>query len=370
MTENLLENFPKSNSLHKGEILVALAKIAPDVCLQQIQKTESADKQLRAKMAEALGYIDRKDSVALLRKMSATKDMYVLQTVVASLGKMTCEDTTASILKSLDCLDMAVVTYAAGALAEKKVISSIGKLAEIYGKLKTPQDIEPMQAIVDAIGKLTEKSNEVGVNFLKDVVASQHHLLSPAAAEYLKKMQVEVTPASKYPSSTKKILFSYEDICQLQPYTVEVETTRGKFIMKAFVREAPIASLNFYRLINKGLYNNLSFHRVIANFVAQGGDPRGDGWGGPGYNIPCEYNTVRYERGMVGMPLAGKDTGGCQLFITHSPQPHLNGKYTIFGKVIQGMDVVDLLQQGDTIKKMTTKLLEAPKSPKVQKEEK
>ena len=88
---------------------------------------------------------------------------------------------------------------------------------------------------------------------------------------------------------------------------------------------------------------------MVPNFVVHGGDPRGDGWGGPGYSIRSEYGLVNYERGSVGVASAGKDTEGCQFFITHSPQPHLDGRYTIFGKVVSGMDVVDQVQVGDKI---------------------
>jgi peptidyl-prolyl cis-trans isomerase B (cyclophilin B) len=106
---------------------------------------------------------------------------------------------------------------------------------------------------------------------------------------------------------------------------------------------------NFVTLTRAGYYNGLTCHRVVPNFVIQGGDPRGDGWGGPGYAIRCEYNPLKYTRGMVGMALAGKDTGGSQFFITHSPQSHLNGQFTLFGEVIEGMDVVDIIQVGDFI---------------------
>ena len=96
-------------------------------------------------------------------------------------------------------------------------------------------------------------------------------------------------------------------------------------------------------------FDGLSFHRVIPNFVVQGGCPRGDGWGGPGYAIRDEYSDEPYGRGTVGIATSGKDTGGSQFFITHSPQPHLEARYTVFGQVIEGMDVVDQLVIGDVI---------------------
>jgi len=122
------------------------------------------------------------------------------------------------------------------------------------------------------------------------------------------------------------------------------------------IREAPMNVENFVELARRGYFNGIVFHRVVPNFVVQGGDPRGDGNGGPGYQIRCEINEVPYDRGAVGMALSGKDTGGSQFFFTHSPQPHLDGGYTVFGRVVDGMDVVDRLARGDKI--LTVTILE------------
>ncbi len=103
-------------------------------------------------------------------------------------------------------------------------------------------------------------------------------------------------------------------------------------------------------LARKGFFNGLQIHRVVPNFVVQDGDPRGDGEGGPGFTIRDELNERPFLRGTVGMALSWKDTGGSQFFITHSPQPHLDARYTAFGQVVNGMDVVDRIQQGDTIR--------------------
>jgi cyclophilin family peptidyl-prolyl cis-trans isomerase len=115
------------------------------------------------------------------------------------------------------------------------------------------------------------------------------------------------------------------------------------------VVEAPLTSASFINLARRGYYNGLDFHRVVTNFVIQGGCPRGDGNGGPGYTLRCEIGQKPYGRGAVGMALSGKDTGGSQFFITHTPTPHLDGGYTLFGWVANGMDVVDRIRQGDKI---------------------
>src|SRR3712207_9432356 len=105
---------------------------------------------------------------------------------------------------------------------------------------------------------------------------------------------------------------------------------------------APNTVTSFLTLAEQGYFDGLTFHRIVPNFVIQGGDPRGDGNGGPGYQIRCEINQVPYARGAVGMALSGKDTGGSQWFVTHSPQPHLDGGFTGFERVIEGMGVGEI----------------------------
>jgi len=132
-----------------------------------------------------------------------------------------------------------------------------------------------------------------------------------------------------------------------------VNTDKGAFTIELLPEAAPLNVDNFVQLARRGFFNNISFHRVVPNFVVQGGDPRGDGNGGPGYQIRCEINEEPYARGAVGMALSGKDTGGSQWFVTHSPQPHLDGSYTVFGRVINGMEVIDRIARGDHIRTIT-----------------
>ena len=127
-------------------------------------------------------------------------------------------------------------------------------------------------------------------------------------------------------------------------------TSKGSFTINLLPEDAPLTVDNFIKLARAGYFNGLEVHRVVPNFVMQDGDPRGDGNGGPGWSIRCEINMVPYERGAVGMALSGKDTGGSQWFVTHSPQPHLDGGYTVFGRVNEtGMKVVDNIVRGDKI---------------------
>ena len=133
---------------------------------------------------------------------------------------------------------------------------------------------------------------------------------------------------------------------------VMIETDKGNIVLELFEKDAPNTVANFVKLINKGYYNGLKFHRVIPNFMIQGGCPVGNGTGGPGYAIKCEINPKKHLTGTLSMAHAGKDTGGSQFFITHSPQPHLDGVHTVFGQVIEGMDVVNAVRQGDMMKQV------------------
>jgi peptidyl-prolyl cis-trans isomerase B (cyclophilin B) len=132
-----------------------------------------------------------------------------------------------------------------------------------------------------------------------------------------------------------------------------IETKKGNIELELFDKDAPNTVANFEKLIKEGFYDGLTFHRVLDDFVIQGGCPKGNGTGGPGYTIKCEINDNKHGTGSLSMAHAGKNTGGSQFFITHSPQPHLDGVHTVFGKVISGMDVVNSIKQGDVMEKVT-----------------
>jgi len=134
-----------------------------------------------------------------------------------------------------------------------------------------------------------------------------------------------------------------------QDPVVVLETSKGRIRIRCLADEAPVHVANFVDLARAGFYDDTVWHRVVSDFVIQGGDPRGDGWGSGGRTLRDEINPVRFGRGTVGMPKAGKDTGGCQIFITHVSTPHLDGNYTVFGIVEEGMEVVDRIEVGDRV---------------------
>lgn len=140
-------------------------------------------------------------------------------------------------------------------------------------------------------------------------------------------------------------------------YRVSLETDRGTVELELHARYAPQTVNNFVFLAREGFYDGITFHRVIADFMVQGGDPTGTGRGGPGYRFEDEFkdNPLRHEKGVISMANAGPGTNGSQFFITHSPQPHLDGRHTVFGKVTAGQTVVDAIRQGDRIIRVTVR---------------
>ncbi len=138
-------------------------------------------------------------------------------------------------------------------------------------------------------------------------------------------------------------------------YRVTIETGKGLIELELYPQHAPKTVNNFVFLVQEGFYDGVTYHRVISDFVIQGGDPTGTGRGGPGYRFEDEFkgNPLKHETGSISMANSGPNTNGSQFFITHCPQPHLDGRHTVFGKVVTGQDVVDAIRQGDKMLKVT-----------------
>jgi cyclophilin family peptidyl-prolyl cis-trans isomerase len=209
-------------------------------------------------------------------------------------------------------------------------------------------------SILDTLGKQkTTAANDV----IKEALKSGDHLIRRRAVALLK-----ANGAGDFSSEIGTVQTRNTDadytraLARIGKTTRAVVTTsKGSFTIDLFPEAAPLTVDNFVQLAQRDYFRNITIHRVVPNFVIQDGDPRGDGNGGPGYQIRCEINQVPYDRAAVGMALSGKDTGGSQWFVTHSPQPHLDGGYTVFGRVVTGMDVVDKIVRGDVIQSVVIK---------------
>ncbi len=222
-------------------------------------------------------------------------------------------------------------------------------LIQAYGLMAPGTDLEAKIAVLNALEPwMREPEVEAACRLaLKD----RQRNVRLAAARLLSRSGATDIPQDPGPSETLKTTASYEIVAasRRDSMVAVLETTRGRIEIELYPHEAPITVDNFASLARRSFYHGLSFMRVVPYFVIQGGDPRNDMEGGPGYTIRCEINMLPYERGSVGMALSGKDTGGSQFFITLSPQPHLEGGYTCFGRVISGMPVVERMTAGDRI---------------------
>ena len=136
-------------------------------------------------------------------------------------------------------------------------------------------------------------------------------------------------------------------------YTATIETEKGDLVLELFAKDVPKTVNNFVFLAREGFYNGVTFHRVIPGFMAQGGDPTGSGMGGPGYSFTDEFTEHSHVTGALSMANAGPNTNGSQFFITYAPQPHLDGKHSVFGQLTEGTDVLKQIKSGDSIIRIT-----------------
>ncbi len=243
---------------------------------------------------------------------------------------------------------MSIRAAAASNIGELKPDGGADALVAAYKRGEADLVIDMRAAALEALSKYGAPA---AVPTLRMALGDKDWAVRVKAAELLKGLDPSVETASAIrPAPSTGI--QYETPSLISPAVsphVFIETAKGAIEIELDVLDAPITAANFVTLVRKGYFDGLSFHRVVPNFVIQGGDPRGDGDGGPGYTIRDELNQEPYLRGTVGMALAWRDTGGSQFFITHSPQPHLDARYTVFGRVVSGMEVVDAINPWDVI---------------------
>ena len=249
--------------------------------------------------------------------------------------------------------DVIVRATAAGQLGE--LAPDAETTSALAAALSTALRDEMNDAALAILDALAKQKSEAAIAAIRTALDSPDYLLRRRAATILEAAQPEAANAGDgriETVATRNRLPDYRRALarRLMRVVATVNTDKGAFKLELLPDAAPLTVDNFVELARRGFFNNISFHRVVPNFVVQGGDPRGDGNGGPGYQIRCEINEVPYNRGAVGMALSGKDTGGSQWFITHSPQPHLDGGYTVFARVVEGMETVDRITRGDRIR--------------------
>jgi cyclophilin family peptidyl-prolyl cis-trans isomerase len=315
---------------------------------------------VRSALAGALGRSGDDRSVALLHAMLKDEDPRVLPAVLEALRQARGKDALDTLARQLENPDLGVRVAAAEQIRELGPAALSPRLVEAWRRGLGDGDGE-LEARLAAVVALAAQKDEAAKAGLDEVARKDpSRAVRARAAGLLREVGGEAPELG--PERVLRPLFDYR--AAMAPYDPRpgvsiftprafLKTRHGTIEIHLDVVEAPLTSASFVALARRGFYDGLSFHRVEPGFVVQGGCPRGDGNGGPGYALRCEITRRAYGRGSVGMALSGKDTGGSQFFITLAPQPHLDGGYTLFGQVVAGMDAVDKIRPGDAIERVT-----------------
>jgi len=306
---------------------------------------------VRAGLATILGSQDPERSLPRLTPMLGDTDARVIPSVLSAMTKLKAPGMAKILFEHLAKDDVGIRSAAASNIGELKPDGGIEALVAAYKRGEADLVIDTRAAVLEALSKYGAAA---AVPTLRTGLGDKDWAVRVKAAELLKGLDPTIETASAIrPAPSTGIQYETPSLItpSVSPH-VFIETEKGAIEIELDVLDAPITAANFVTLARKGYFDGLSFHRVVPNFVIQGGDPRGDGDGGPGYTIRDELNQEPYLRGTVGMALAWRDTGGSQFFITHSPQPHLDARYTVFGRVVSGMEVVDAINPWDVIRRI------------------
>jgi cyclophilin family peptidyl-prolyl cis-trans isomerase/HEAT repeat protein len=307
---------------------------------------------VRAGLATILGSKDPERSLPRLTPMLGDTDSRVIPAVLTAMTKLKAPGMAKILIEHLGKDDPGIRAAAAGNIGELKPEGGIDALVAAYKRGEADLIIDTRAAALEALSKYGASA---AVPTLRTALADKDWAVRIKAAELLKMLDPTVESANAIRPVPVGNAVSYEMPALTAPAVsphVYIEMEKGTIEIELDVLDAPITAHNFITLVRKGYFDGLSFHRVVPNFVVQGGDPRGDGDGGPGYTMRDELNQEPYLRGTVGMALAWRDTGGSQFFITHTPQPHLDARYTVVGRVVSGMEVVDAINQWDVMKRV------------------
>ena len=309
---------------------------------------------VRIALASILTKVNPEQAIPRLMRMTADGDARVVAAAIGALAQLKAPDLGPRLPTFLTADDVMVRAAAANALAELKVAGAETALAKAYRDWAKDGSYAARAA---ALSALRQVGASAAMPVLREALADKDWAVRVRAAALIRELDPQADVAAAMRPGPPRSLSEYARPALVNPAVsphVYFDTDKGTIEIELAVIDAPQTCANFLRLAQDGFFSGVAIHRVVPNFVVQDGDPRGDGEGSPGYTIRDEINQQPYMRGTVGMALDWADTGGSQWFVTHSPQPHLDGRYTVFGRVVAGMEVVDLIQQGDVVRHVRT----------------
>jgi cyclophilin family peptidyl-prolyl cis-trans isomerase/HEAT repeat protein len=338
----------------RGGAFTALARLEPSTFLSVLAGLEAdADWNVRVAIAQALGALPDQQGVPRLTVMLQDRDRRVIPPVLNALIASKTGGMDKVLLERLKSDDFVIRATAANGLAEIKAAGAVQALTDAY-RASAGGDVTYVAraATLSALAKLDPAAARP---LLQDALEDRDWAVRVRARTLLAEQGVTDVDDAMRPATTAHQIDSPDWLAIISPRfspRVFIDTDKGTVELELAIIDAPLTVANFMSLARKGFFNGIPIHRVVPDFVVQDGDPRGDGEGGPGYTIRDEINQRPYLRGTLGMALDWQDTGGSQFFITHSPQPHLDGRYTVFGYVVDGIEVVDRLVPGDAIRRV------------------
>ena len=340
VSDLLLDSFTDANPAIRAAALKSAAALDPEQFVAVLSGLDPDPVwSVRATIASTLGTLPPDIALPGLNAMLGDQDRRVIPAVLEALVKLRAPNVAALLMQRLKDDDPAVRSAAATGLSEIKPPNGEQALVDAY---QFGQRDAAYSARTAALAALSKYGAAAATPVLKTALADKDWAVRLRAAMLLKELDPasaadvdrQIRPAPTTAAATYEAPRLTSPPVSTAAY---LDTDRGTIEIELAVLDAPLTVENFVTLARKGYFNGLSVHRVVPDFVIQGGDPRGDGEGGPGYTIRDELSERPYLRGTVGMALdLWRDTGGSQFFITHSPQPHLDAKYTVFGRVIAG----------------------------------
>jgi cyclophilin family peptidyl-prolyl cis-trans isomerase/HEAT repeat protein len=326
----------------------ALAKADPDTFMTVLSGIDIDDQwSVRAALASTLGGFSPDLAAARLEQLVRDPEVKVRAAALAAMARLKVPSAGAHLLAALADPDPALRSRAAQGLSTVKPAGAAEALRRAYEASRADTTYIARGALLGALAAVDPTTP-----LLRDALADPDWAIRVRAATLLTETDraTPATPTRPAPAPAESVVDAVQALAApVYSPQAYVRTSRGEIRIALAVLDAPRTVASFVSLVGRGFFNGLAWHRIVPDFVVQSGDPRGDGEGGPGYTIRDELNDRPYLRGTVGMALDWKDTGGSQFFITHSPQPHLDARYSAFGTVVAGMDVVEQLLPGDTI---------------------
>ena len=311
------------------------------------------DPFVKGACAKALAEIGNKNVIPRLAILFGDNDFSVRAAAFTALIEVDSADINFYLDQALNDSDYVVNALAVDQIAQRKMDEYLPVLHTIMSRgYKINVDLR--RSLVDAMRSFVveEPRDSLALEILKMGLKDHDYIVRREADNLQQELPDNLQRTISLIAETrlskvkiKRALSKYKK----NPYAT-IETSKGNIEIELYFDKAPLTVLNFIELAKSGFYENLCFHRVIPGFVVQGGDPRGDGWGGTDYYLRCEYSDEPFKKGTLGIATSGKDTGGSQFFFTVLPQPHLEGRYTVFGQVLYGIEIVDDIVADDVIK--------------------